>query len=88
MLYVIQQKGVYDSEDNQIISNLQAEGVLYACGSNINEQFGLNNNNTYRPTPKIIKHLRNISIIDISCSGYHSICISDNGNVYVWGSNN
>eukprot|EP01084_Bolivina_argentea_P085449 154430_1 len=87
----ILQKGwcqrVYGSEDNEIISNLQVQGVLYAWGSNINDQLGLNNNNTYRSTPKIIKHLRNISIIDISCSGYHSICISDNGNVYVWGNN-
>ena len=50
--------------------------MVYSWGTNDNDQLGLNNEQNHRKTPKIIKHLRHISITNISCSGYHTILTS------------
>ena len=77
-----------DNNNNKITSHLDVQGVLYSWGTNNNNQLGLDINNlNHRSTPKIIKYLRNISIINISSSGYHTIAITSYGNVYVWGNN-
>eukprot|EP01083_Nonionella_stella_P319104 1169542_1 len=80
-------KGHCQRTYGEMVCNLQVQGVLYAWGSNKHAQLGLDNHGKYRSTPKILKHLRNINVIDIACSGYHSLAVTAEGRVYAWGNN-
>ena len=35
--------------------------------------------------PRVVEALRGKSIVDISCGGSHSACITSNGELYTWG---
>lgn len=37
--------------------------------------------------PKLIENLSGIKIVKIACGGWHSIALSSDGDLYVWGSN-
>ena len=71
------------------------DGKIYAWGSNIYGQLGLdeqeenfeikNDNKQIIKNPILLKNLQNIKIKIISCGEFHSLALSENGDIFSWG---
>ena len=67
---------------------LTADGCVYACGSNKNKQCGIDHNGQLISFPtKIGGVLEGVRIKQIAVGTYHTLCLSDDHNVYAFGSN-
>lgn len=62
-------------------------GQAYAWGSNTVGQLGIENINYHQTLPKIIKEISTKHIVQIACGDFHSLCLTNNGELYSWGSN-
>ncbi len=65
---------------------LSVKGVLYTWGINCYGQLGLADV-VNRSTPEVVKALNGIKIIDIAVGSAQSVCLAEDGTVYVWGYN-
>ena len=65
---------------------LTAEGRLYACGNNENGQLGLRETKS-RPTPTMLEDCKSLCFTDISCGYYHTLALTDHGEVFSFGRN-
>lgn len=63
-------------------------GQLYVWGSNSSGQCGIENDSVvvYR-VPKTVKALATKQIIQIACGQYHSLALTNSGEIYSFGSN-
>lgn len=63
-------------------------GQLFVWGSNNAGQCGLENDSsaTY-PLPKLVKSLATKQIVQIACGHYHSLALTNSGELYSFGSN-
>ena len=68
------------------IVGLSLDGKIYSWGLGISGCLGHNNLKNYL-NPSIIEHIKNKSFEFIECGGYHTMAISDIGEVYSWGRN-
>lgn len=66
---------------------LRKDGSVFAFGRNDYGQLGLGNNESARK-PTRIEALQSLRIRDVTSGCYHSIALTQNGKVYVWGRNN
>ena len=70
---------------------LSSEGQVYAWGSNIHGELGVDENDeNYNDieimrTPILLKNLENVKVKIISCGEIHSLALSENGDIYSWG---
>lgn len=62
-------------------------GDVFSCGDNRFCQCGQDTKGKYT-TPRVIMPLQDEKITQISCGAYHSIVLSENGNVYTFGNGN
>ncbi|CAA7406835.1 unnamed protein product [Spirodela intermedia] len=63
---------------------LSSEGKLWSWGANSNYELGRGNNvSDWRP--KQISSLQDVNIIQVACGGYHSLALTDRGEVLSWG---
>ncbi|KAF7994791.1 hypothetical protein HCN44_004263 [Aphidius gifuensis] len=62
-------------------------GQLFSWGSNSDGQLGLNTTNIIESTPSMVKTLGTSVIIQISCGLKHVIALTNNSELYAWGSN-
>eukprot|EP00742_Colponemidia_sp_Colp-10_P003198 GILJ01003407.1.p1 GENE.GILJ01003407.1~~GILJ01003407.1.p1 ORF type:complete len:594 (-),score=58.29 GILJ01003407.1:163-1944(-) len=62
------------------------KGEVYSCGLNDYGQLGHGDNNG-RSTPTRIEALRGQFIIQVACGYYHSVCRTDQGQVFAFGRN-
>ncbi|VDN01555.1 unnamed protein product [Thelazia callipaeda] len=37
--------------------------------------------------PRLVEHLRPIKVVQVACGAWHSVALTDGGEVYVWGWN-
>ncbi|EGR28585.1 regulator of chromosome condensation, putative [Ichthyophthirius multifiliis] len=83
-------------KDSSTFSKKDAIGVLYSWGQNTEGQMGnvydpKTNNPKHRKIkinfPKLVYPLKDSIIIQVSCGYQHSVAITFNGNVLVWGDN-
>jgi alpha-tubulin suppressor-like RCC1 family protein len=65
---------------------LDKYGHVWFWGYNAKEQFE-DNDNINLLKPSILSGLSSTKIIDIAAGDYHSLALSDEGNVYTWGAN-
>lgn len=63
---------------------LTQEGALWSWGANSNFELG-RGNNTSDWCPKLIPSLEKRCITQIACGGYHSLALTDKGEVLSWG---
>lgn len=63
-------------------------GQLFSWGSNTSGQCGLENDSsaTY-PSPKLVKSLATKQIVQIACGQFHSLALTNSGELYSFGSN-
>jgi len=66
---------------------LVADGGIYSFGTGSRGELGLNRI-TNEPLPHVIESLDGIRIKLIAAGGWHSMALTDDGDVYVWGWNN
>ena len=59
---------------------------IYVWGNNDYGQLGIGDNNN-RNIPTLLNLPNNEKPLSISCGYYHTICITKNENIYVWGYN-
>lgn len=59
---------------------------LFSWGKNRHGQLGLGDCVTRR-TPTLVRALEKRSIISVSAGDYHSACVTNKGDVYIWGDN-
>ncbi|KAM3967385.1 HECT and RLD domain containing E3 ubiquitin ligase 4 [Aphomia sociella] len=63
-------------------------GIPYSWGCNNMGQLGLDTRDTYSHNiPSIVKLLATKNVIQIACGSYHSIALTNNGDLYSWGAN-
>ncbi|XP_013171805.1 PREDICTED: probable E3 ubiquitin-protein ligase HERC4 isoform X1 [Papilio xuthus] len=62
-------------------------GQPFSWGSDSMGQLGSNLGAHAQDKPKIIKFLAAKSVIQIACGSYHSIALTNNGDLYSWGAN-
>ena len=65
---------------------LTASGQCYAWGHNQFGQLGIGTIEP-NPTPQLVKGLKNIKVVDMSCGGFYSLALTSDGQVYGWGHN-
>lgn len=67
---------------------LEANGTVFAWGSNAYGQIGINSPEQTQPTPtRVTGKLLHEDVVAIACGGYHSMALSFNGTVLTWGYN-
>ena len=64
---------------------LTEDGLVWTFGCGSNGALGHGYNFTDKHWPTLIEDLSNQFIIDISCGQNHTVCLSENGNVYTFG---
>ncbi|XP_068631040.1 probable E3 ubiquitin-protein ligase HERC4 isoform X2 [Battus philenor] len=62
-------------------------GQPFSWGSDSMGQLGSNLGAHAQDKPKIIKFLAAKSVIQIACGSYHSIALTNNGDLFAWGAN-
>ncbi|CAG4993690.1 unnamed protein product [Parnassius apollo] len=62
-------------------------GQPFSWGSDSMGQLGSNLGAHAQDKPKIIKFLATRNVIQIACGSYHSIALTNNGDLYSWGAN-
>ncbi|XP_011636945.1 probable E3 ubiquitin-protein ligase HERC4 isoform X1 [Pogonomyrmex barbatus] len=62
-------------------------GQLFSWGCNINGQLGLNIIETTERIPRMVKALATKVVVQIACGVEHSIALTNDGELYAWGSN-
>ncbi|CAH2071120.1 unnamed protein product, partial [Iphiclides podalirius] len=62
-------------------------GQPFSWGSDSMGQLGSNLGAHAQDKPKIIKFLATKNVIQIACGSYHSIALTNNGDLYSWGAN-
>ncbi|XP_055373246.1 probable E3 ubiquitin-protein ligase HERC4 isoform X2 [Condylostylus longicornis] len=62
-------------------------GQIFSWGSDNNGQLGHDNGLPSQSSPKIIKLLATRNVIQIACGKYHSLALTNNGDLYAWGGN-
>jgi alpha-tubulin suppressor-like RCC1 family protein len=65
---------------------LTCSGVLYVWGINCYGQLGLGDL-VNRHTPEINRFMINIKVIDVAVGSAQTLCLSEDGTIYVWGYN-
>ncbi|MGH0149653.1 UNVERIFIED_CONTAM: hypothetical protein FKN15_015567 [Acipenser sinensis] len=65
---------------------LSADGTVYTWGSGSHGQLGHGSVES-QPEPLAVEGLRGLPMKDVAAGGWHSICISAGGDLYVWGWN-
>lgn len=63
---------------------LSMEGDVYCWGEGDDGKLGHGSRSSC-DRPRVVEALRGKSIVDISCGGSHSACITSNGELYTWG---
>lgn len=63
---------------------LTADGTLFAWGTNDYGQLG-SGDTSYSNVARPVVGLEGVHVVDISCGGWHSACITDQGEVFIWG---
>ncbi|XP_058402336.1 probable E3 ubiquitin-protein ligase HERC6 [Diceros bicornis minor] len=63
------------------------KGRAFAWGAGSEGQLGIGEFKEINFTPKKIKTLTDIKIIQVSCGDYHSLALSEDGQVFSWGKN-
>uniref|UniRef100_A0A336LYC2 CSON004352 protein n=1 Tax=Culicoides sonorensis TaxID=179676 RepID=A0A336LYC2_CULSO len=61
-------------------------GQVFSWGSNELSQLGFETENDVT-TPKIIRTLATKRVIQIACGQFHSLALTDSGDLYAWGAN-
>ncbi|CAH2254500.1 jg25682 [Pararge aegeria aegeria] len=62
-------------------------GQPFSWGSDSMGQLGSNLGSHAQDKPKIIKNLATKNVIQVDCGSYHSVALSNNGDLYAWGAN-
>ncbi|XP_073943044.1 HECT and RLD domain containing E3 ubiquitin ligase 4 isoform X2 [Choristoneura fumiferana] len=62
-------------------------GQPFSWGSDIMGQLGSNLGPQVQDKPKIVKMLATKNVIQIACGSYHSIALTNNGDLFAWGAN-
>ncbi|KAK5650940.1 hypothetical protein RI129_001969 [Pyrocoelia pectoralis] len=62
-------------------------GQIFTWGSDIYGQLGHQLGQQTQPTPKILKALATLNVVQIVCGKNHSIALTSGGDIYAWGAN-
>ncbi|XP_041971239.1 probable E3 ubiquitin-protein ligase HERC4 isoform X2 [Aricia agestis] len=62
-------------------------GQPFSWGSDSMGQLGSNLGAQIQDKPKIIKFLAAKNVIQVACGSYHSVALTNNGDLYAWGAN-
>ncbi|XP_075971784.1 HECT and RLD domain containing E3 ubiquitin ligase 4 isoform X1 [Anticarsia gemmatalis] len=62
-------------------------GQLFSWGSDSMGQLGSNLGTHAQDKPKFVKGLATRNVIQIACGAYHSIALTNNGDLFSWGAN-
>ena len=62
------------------------EGNVYTCGNNENGQLGLKDTRS-RYMPTVLEELSQYHFRDVACGYYHTLALTEQGEVFVFGRN-
>ncbi|KAJ8727556.1 hypothetical protein PYW07_001675 [Mythimna separata] len=62
-------------------------GQLFSWGSDSMGQLGSNLGTHAQDKPKFVKMLATRNVIQVSCGAYHSLALTNNGDLFSWGAN-
>lgn len=62
-------------------------GQLFTWGSNLRGQLAKDGMDSINVAPKLVKQLATKHIVQIACGQYHSMALTNSGELYTWGAN-
>ena len=62
-----------------------SNGALYSWGDKENGVAGHENTEGHQYTPKLVDKLQGKVVVQLSACGFHTGCITEDKNVYIWG---
>ncbi|XP_076666112.1 HECT and RLD domain containing E3 ubiquitin ligase 4 isoform X2 [Andrena cerasifolii] len=62
-------------------------GQLFSWGSNTEGQLGFNSKDGIESSPRMVKALGTSIVIQVACGMNHALALTNNGELYSWGSN-
>ncbi|VDK86815.1 unnamed protein product [Litomosoides sigmodontis] len=74
------------SAGNDHILILTVSGRVYSMGTGSRGELG-HGTVECEQQPKLVESLTPLTIIQVACGGWHSVALTDDGNVYLWGWN-
>ena len=64
---------------------MTSNGAIYSWGDKENGVAGHANTEGHQYTPKVVEKLQNKIVVQLSACGFHTGCITDDRQVYIWG---
>lgn len=64
---------------------ITSTGALYTWGDKENGVAGHGDTEGHQYTPKLLERLSSKKVVQLSACGFHTGCLTDNGEVYTWG---
>lgn len=74
------------SAGNDHILILTINGMVYSMGTGSRGELGHGKLESEQQ-PKLIESLTPLVVVQVACGGWHSVALTDNGDVYLWGWN-
>jgi alpha-tubulin suppressor-like RCC1 family protein len=66
---------------------LADDGTVYTWGRNEFGQLGIGSTGGQRTTAVEVAALDNVTVVDVAAGHYHSLALTDDGDLYIWGRN-
>jgi len=64
---------------------ITSNGALYTWGDKENGVAGHGDTEGHQYTPKLLERLAGKKVVQLSACGFHTGCLTDNGEIYTWG---
>uniref|UniRef100_A0A0R3RI71 RCC1 domain-containing protein 1 n=1 Tax=Elaeophora elaphi TaxID=1147741 RepID=A0A0R3RI71_9BILA len=74
------------SAGNDHILILTVNGTVYCMGTGSRGELG-HGTLECEQQPKLVESLTSLTVVQIACGGWHSVALTDDGDVYLWGWN-
>ena len=77
---------VFISTGRQHTAAISSDGVLFVCGSSLHGKLGIDDlTMTCLNKFHLVPALQGIKVKQVACGDYHTLCLTQNGEVYAWG---
>ena len=75
---------IYSGNGCEHLCIITSDGILYTCGYNAKGQLGIGNIMN-QSIPRPVESLYGKRVMNVACSYFHSVCVTEGNEVFAWG---